>query len=206
MSPIRILQYVLWGLVGIALIGAAVLGFGWYKSEFAGTPSDLSQPVAEIGGPFSLVDTNGKTVTDKDFEGRPRAMFFGFTYCPDICPTTLFEMSNYLKELGPAGDELAVVFTSVDPERDTPEQLKLYLSSFDERIVGLTGTLEQLNPMLDAFRVYRKKVPLDGGDYTMDHTAAVYLLNRKGEFVGTIAFREDAKTALPKLKRLVAGS
>ncbi len=203
----RAVHIVLGVLVAIVVIGGAALGLDWYKSQFA---SDATlgdgTPIAGIGGPFTLTDTNGEKVSDTDFAGRPRAIFFGFTYCPDVCPTTLFELGTYLDELGPAAKDLAVIYITVDPERDTPEQMKLYLSSFNDQIIGLTGSQEELDPVLDAFRVYRKKVPLDDGDYTMDHTAAVYLFNRKGEMVGTIAYQEDKKTALPKLKRLLEKS
>lgn len=207
MSSTRTIRIVLWGLVGLALIAAASLGLGWYVTEFSQKGSlDIGKPVAEIGGPFTLTDTKGNKVSDTDFAGRPRLMYFGFTYCPDVCPTTLSELTSYLEELGDKANELAVIFITVDPERDSGQQLGDYLEAFDSRIIGLTGSKEELDPVLDSFRVYRKKVPLEDGDYTMDHTAAVYLMNRKGEFVGTIAYQEDSKTAMEKLRRLIAGS
>ncbi len=159
----------------------------------------------ELGGPFTLVDQNGRTFTDRDLRGRPAALFFGFTTCPEVCPTTLARWSSALKALGPDGDRLRLVFVSVDPERDTPAVLKRYLSDFDPRIVGLTGAPAAVAKTLAAYHVYAHKVPLDGGGYTMDHTAATYLFDRDGGFQGLVGYQEppDAQTA--KLKALAEG-
>lgn len=204
MSALRIVRIVLWVLVAVVGLGAAAIGLGWYKTEFSASNQEIGTPIAEIGGPFTLTDTTGKKVSDADFAGIPRAMFFGFTYCPDVCPTTLAEIDGWLDDLGADGDKVAFIYVTVDPERDTAETMRWFLSSFDKRIIGLTGTPEEINPVLDAFRVYRKKVPLDDGkDYTMDHSASIYLLNGKGQFVGTINYQEDKETALAKLRRLI---
>jgi len=204
MSALRIVRIVLWVLVAVVGLGAAAIGLGWYKTEFSASNQEIGTPIAEIGGPFTLTDTTGKKVSDADFAGIPRAMFFGFTYCPDVCPTTLAEIDGWLDDLGADGDKVAFIYVTVDPERDTAETMRWFLSSFDKRIIGLTGTPEEINPVLDAFRVYRKKVPLDDGkDYTMDHSASIYLLNGKGQFVGMINYQEDKETALAKLRRLI---
>ena len=133
-----------------------------------GAPS-LPQ-VAAIGGPFSLTDHNGRTVTEQDLKGRPFLVFFGFTNCPDICPTTMFEISEVLKKLGPDGDRTRALFITVDPERDTPAALKDYVSSFDPRIVALTGEPDAIAAVAKAYRAYYRRVPLKDGGYTMDHT------------------------------------
>ena len=156
-----------------------------------------------IGGPFSLIDHHGKSVTERDYLGKPTLVFFGFTYCPDVCPTTLFELSNRLKELGAEANKLNALFITVDPERDTPKQLALYVSSFDERITGLSGTPENIAAAMKGYRVYARKIPLDGGGYTMDHTATIYMMNTKGQFVGVMNYQEPEETARAKLRRLI---
>ena len=168
--------------------------------------SDSAGQVAstvKIGGPFTLVDTTGKPVTEKSLLGKPTAIFFGFTYCPEVCPTTLLELTEAMKTLGSKADKLNVVFVSVDPERDTPEQMKLYLSNFDPRIKGYTGTLEQVAGVAKAYRVYYQKVPLDGGSYTVDHSSAVYLLDRTGEFVGVVAYKTPPDEVAARLRDLL---
>ena len=135
-----------------------------------------------IGGPFELQDHNGRRVTDKTFHGDWTLMFFGFTHCPDICPTTLAQIGAVLDSLGTQADHLQPLFVSLDPERDTPEILAGYIHHFDERILGLTGTQAQIDAMSDAYRVYARKVPL-GGSYTLDHSAVMYLIGPDGELV-----------------------
>jgi protein SCO1/2 len=166
----------------------------WPREPAITRPSD-------VGGPFQLTDQDGRTVTEADFKGKLHLVFFGFTHCPDICPTTLFEMSETLRRLGPAADKTAALFISVDPERDTPEKLKQYLSSFDKRISGLTGTPEQIAAVTRAFKAYAKKVPLDGGGYTMDHSAIVYLMDRDGRFVAPFNLKRPAAEAAADLRR-----
>lgn len=156
-----------------------------------------------IGGPFTLVNQDGKTVSERDFAGKPYLMFFGFTHCPDVCPTTLQQISDVLAAMGPKADALTVAFVTVDPERDTPETLKTYLSSFDPRIVGLTGSPEQVAAAVKTFRAYAKKVPSQGGDYTMEHTALVYLMNARNGFVGAVNLNRPASETAAELgKRL----
>jgi protein SCO1/2 len=161
------------------------------------------QSTIQIGGPFQLVDTNGRPVTEKALLGKPTAIFFGFTYCPEVCPTTMTEMTAWLKALGPDADKLNVVFVSVDPERDTPQQLKLYLSNFDHRIQGFTGSPDAVAKMAKAYRVYYQKTPTDGGGYTVDHSSAIYLFDAKGRFVEPIGYGGSPERGLAQLKALL---
>jgi protein SCO1/2 len=138
---------------------------------------------AAIGGPFQLTDQSGATVTEKSLQGRPTLIFFGFTHCPDVCPTSLFEISEVLRAMGKDADRVNAYFVSVDPERDNDAAMKDYLSSFDPHLKGLSGDSEAVAKVLSAYRVYAKKVPLKDGDYTMDHTALTYLMDRDGKFV-----------------------
>jgi protein SCO1/2 len=156
---------------------------------------------AAIGGPFQLTDQGGQTVTDKSLQGRPTLIFFGFTHCPDVCPTSLFEMSEVLRTMGPDADRVNAYFISVDPERDTPEAMKDYLSSFDPHLKGLTGDPEVMAKVTSEYRVYAKKVPLKDGDYTMDHTALVYLMDRDGRFVAPFNLKRTPEEAASELKR-----
>ena len=162
-------------IVGVAtLIGAAYLAFSPQQEAGAG-----------IGGPFRLEGPNGRVVQPADFAGQPFLVFFGYTHCPDVCPTALFEMSEVLRALGD-DKKIAALFVSVDPERDTPKIVNDYVSSFDKRIVGLSGPRAEIEKVMKAYRVYAKKVPdaKGGDDYAMDHTAIVYLMDKRGRFVG----------------------
>ena len=195
MKTIRI---VAWTLVAVICAGMA------YALISQRTGKGITEMVgAQIGGPFTLEKTDGSVFTDKDLAGKPYAMFFGFTHCPEVCPTTLWEASGWLKELGTDADRIAIYFVTVDPERDTGELLAEYLTSFDPRITGLTGTNEQIEQIKQAYRVYARKVPLEDGDYTMDHTASMYLMHGDGNFAGTIAYQENSETAIAKLRRLI---
>jgi protein SCO1/2 len=156
---------------------------------------------AAIGGPFQLTDQTGQTVTEKSMQGRPSLIFFGFTHCPDVCPTTLFEISEVLKAMGKDADGVNAYYISVDPERDTASAMKEYLSSFDPRLKGLTGNAEEIAKVLSEYRVYAKKVPLKDGDYTMDHTALVYLMDRDGKFVSPFNINRKPEDAASDLKR-----
>lgn len=180
----------LFGLV--VLGGAAVLTL---------TPTSRTSGAASVGGPFRLVDHNGRTATEKNFQGRPHLVFFGFTHCPDICPTKLFEISEVLRATGDKGRDLRALLITVDPERDTPEVLKSYLASFDERIVGLTGSPETIQDTVKAYRAYARKVPTKEGDYTMEHTALVYLMDKNGRFVGSFNLNRPPAEAAQELLR-----
>jgi protein SCO1/2 len=154
-----------------------------------------------IGGPFQLVDQSGQTVTEKNLVGKPTLIFFGFTHCPDVCPTSLFEMSEVLRAMGPDADRVNAYFVSVDPERDTAAAMKDYLSSFDPHLKGLTGNADAVAKIIADYRVYAKKIPLKDGDYTMDHTALIYLMDRDGKFVAPFNLKREPAAAAADLKR-----
>jgi protein SCO1 len=164
------------------------------------TPAPI-QMASAVGGPFRLVDHNARPISDEDLKGRPFLVFFGFTHCPDVCPTTLFEVSEILRSLGPDADRVRALFVTVDPERDTPDKMKDYLSSFDPHLVGVTGSGEAIAAMVKTYRVYAKKVPLDGGGYTMDHTAIVYLMDKSGRFVAPFNLKRRPEEAGADLRR-----
>jgi protein SCO1/2 len=156
---------------------------------------------AAIGGPFALTDQAGKLVTEKSMQGHPSLIFFGYTHCPDVCPTTLFEISEVMRVMGKDADGVNAYYISVDPERDNAASMKDYLSSFDPRMKGLTGSPEDIAKVLSEYRVYSKKVPLKDGDYVMDHTALVYLMDRNGKFVSPFSLNRKPEEAASDLKR-----
>src|SRR6266478_6897117 len=168
-------------VIAAAFAGSLVVGLVLMLWAVGGLRS-VSAPAA-IGGPFQLTDQAGDVVTDQNLKGRPTLIFFGFTHCPDVCPTSLFEISEVLRAMGKDADRVNAYFVSVDPERDNNGAMKDYLSSFDPHLKGLTGDPETVAKVLSAYRVYAKKVPLKDGDYTMDHTALTYLMDRDGKFV-----------------------
>ena len=200
-SQLRRLRLGAWLAVAIALTAGGV----YFLTTRGPQIQKVIGGVARIGGPFTLTSQNGTTFTDADLVGRPYAIFFGFTHCPDICPTTLLDMSSRLDELKADADKLRMVFVSVDPERDTPAFLAEYMKSFDKHIVGLTGTPAQVATIAKAYRVIYEKVG-SGRDYTVNHTATVYLFDAKGNFASTIAYQENEKSQRQKLKRLVDGA
>jgi protein SCO1 len=198
---LRTIRIVAWSLIA-ALGGLVVLATSGV--QLPGLPKSGLPLAADIGGAFELAATTGGKVSNETLKGKPFALFFGFTFCPDVCPTTLLDLSNTIKQLGPEADKMRFVFVSVDPGRDTIEQLKLYLSSFDPRIVGATGTEAQLAEIARKYRAVYEKVPSKDG-YSVNHTATTYLMDGKGQFVGTLAYQENAEAVLQKLKRLIAG-
>jgi protein SCO1/2 len=147
-------------------------------------------------------DRSGRADGDrKSLIGKPSIVFFGFTHCPDVCPTALFEMSEVLRAMGSDAGKVNAYFVSVDPERDTPAAMKDYLSSFDPNLKALTGTPEEVAKIISAYRVYAKKIPLKDGDYTMDHTALIYLMDRNGNFVRPFNLKRTPEEAAAELKR-----
>ena len=179
-----------------ASLAVGLLVTFWLIGGFGG----VTTPAA-IGGPFQLTDQSGQTVTDKNLLGKPTIIFFGFTHCPDVCPTSLFEISEVLRAMGPDAGKVNAYFISVDPERDTTAAMKDYLSSFDPTLKGLTGTPEEIAKVISAYRVYAKKVPLKDGDYTMDHTALIYLMDRNGKFVRPFDLKRKPEESAADLKR-----
>ena len=146
---------------------------------------------SRIGGAFTMVDTGGRPVTDADLRGKPSALFFGYTSCPEVCPTTLTSLTNVLGRMGSSADRLNTIFVTVDPEQDTPDRLRDYLSSFDPHIRGLTGSQAQTDAMAEAYHVVHRRVPGRNGDYSIDHTATVFLLDDTGRIAGEINQGED---------------
>ena len=175
------------------LIGAA----GWI------TWDALQGVRPTIGGPFNLVDHNGRAVTQDSFKGKPTLIYFGFTYCPDVCPTSLLLMENAIEKLGPdAAKKVNLVFITIDPERDTPKLLKGYVENFGPTFIGLTGTTEQIAQVARAYRVYFQRVPgKEGGPYLMDHSSIVYLLDRNGRFVTHFTHEAKAETIAQAVAR-----
>ena len=198
---LRTIRYVAWATIAvlIAVAGFAAVGF---RANF---PDSASLPfAAPIGGPFDLTAQDGTRFSSRNLAGKPYALFFGYTNCPDVCPTTLLELTNAFAELGPDAGKMKVVYITVDPERDTPEFLAKYMTSFDKRFTALTGTTEEISEVARKFRAIYRRVPSKDG-YTMDHTATVYLMDAKGALAGTLTYNEEFKTQVAKLKRLVAG-
>lgn len=180
----------------LVLVGAAGW-IGWDTWRGNGQPS--------IGGPFSLVDQDGRTVTDADLEGKPTLIYFGYTFCPDVCPTTLLLMETAAEKLGPDGPKkVNLVFITIDPDRDTPKLMKGYVGNFGPTIEGLTGTPEQIAAVAKAYRVYYQKVPgKDGAPYLMDHSSIIYLLDRRGRFVTHFTDQSKAETIAAAVQRLL---
>lgn len=178
-----------------ALVGLVAAGTGAIVLQQG---SRFSHP-RKVGGSFALSDLDGKAVSQADLLGKPTALFFGFTHCPDVCPTTLATLASALGRMGRDADRLNVVFVTLDPERDTPESLREYLASFDPRIRGFVGTPDQVARMADAYHVAYRRVPTQNGDYTMEHSATVELFDKTGRMVGEIGYGEDEARALSKL-------
>ena len=188
--------------LGLGLI-ALFMELAGNRPEQAGEPA-AQVPGSAIGGPFTLTAPDGSTVSDRTLAGKPFAIFFGFTRCPDVCPTSLARMARLRQQLGPDGMKFAIVFVSVDPGHDTPADLGSYVALFDTPIIGLTGSEAGIEQIKKRYGVFSARVPQPGGDYTIDHTAAIYLMTATGAFSGTIDFRESDAAALAKLRRLIA--
>jgi protein SCO1/2 len=187
------LRLALWGLVAVAAVAAVVI--------FTMVPRGESGGIG--GGAYALVDDTGAAVDQSMLVGQPSLLFFGFTHCPDVCPTTMGEMAVWFEQLGDEAGDLKAFFVSVDPERDRPEIIHDYVSWLDGRVTGITGTQAEIDKMVAAWRVFAEKVPTDDGSYTMNHTASVFLVNAAGEFEGTIAYQEDPATAVGKIRKLL---
>lgn len=200
-AGLKTLRRALWGVVLL------VVGIGLVAMMAPGRTPPVSEQASYadlIGGPFALTAPDGSRVTDQTLKGTPFAIFFGFTRCPDVCPTTLSRMASLRKQLGPDGDKFRIVFVSVDPGYDSPEDIGRYVELFGTPILGLTGTDAEVNAAVKAYRAFYQKVPInEGKDYTIDHTASVYLMDAKGRLQSIIAYDETNPSALAKLQRLV---
>ena len=159
----------------------------------------IPQPGFSIGAPFSLIDHHGMPISQTVFEGKPSLLFFGFTYCPEVCPTTLVDLIKLIEELNL---NIPIYFVTLDPKRDTPQQLADYLPYFGERITGITGDIDAVLSLAKSWGVYRKKIPTSDGDYTIDHTSTIFMLSNTGDFAGTIAWQEAKEVVKQKLLRL----
>ena len=193
---------VILGAAGALGAAAGTLALGAWRSRGI-APPDPDRPLPLDRMDWRLTDHDGRKVAAADWLGRPAMVFFGFTWCPDVCPTTLSDISLWLEELGPEADRLVVALITVDPARDTPAALANYLSSFDPCIRGLTGSQAEIGRTAESFRVKYERIPQDGS-YTMNHTAGVFLFDGGGRFVSVIDFHEDRRYALPKLRRILS--
>lgn len=187
----------------IAIVAGIWIGFSGILPGTERAQQPASTGIAAIGDPFELTSHTSETFDNARLAGKPYLVFFGFTHCPDICPTTLFELTDLMAQLGPAADRLTPLFITVDPERDTQDLLASYMTAFDDRIVALRGSQAQTEAAVKAFAAYYRKVPLEGGGYTMDHTAGVILMDAEGQFAGTLDMHEPRENVLAKLRRLV---
>jgi protein SCO1/2 len=179
--------------VGLILFLAVFL---YATGQFGGATSG-----ATIGGPFRLTDQNGKPITDADLKGKPFLVFFGYTHCPDVCPTTLFNVSEVMRALGKDADRTKALFISVDPDRDTPAVLKDYLANFDPHLIGATADQKTLDGVEKEYRVFTQKVPTKDGDYSMDHSAIVYLMDKQGRFVAPFKLDRKPEAAAAELRK-----
>jgi len=197
----RSLRIVLWVLVAIA---AAVFAYVMLKPVPTAQPQDEAFSLASFGGPFTLTGSDGKPFTSSALSGKPYGIFFGFTHCPDVCPTTLARMVKLRNKLGAGARPFEIVFVTVDPERDGPAEVGKYAELFNSSVIGLTGTPAQISQVKKQFGIYSRKVPDQSGSYSVDHTATVLLFDRNGRFTGTIAPEESDTAALAKLKRITS--
>ena len=201
-------------LIGVVL-GALVLAYAAVKYVADGgkigetlIQATKSTGTAAIGGPFKLTDHNGRPVTDKTFADKYLLVYFGYTYCPDVCPTGLTEISNALVLLGPSAEKVQPLFITIDPARDTPEQLKEYATYFHPKILGLTGSAEEIATVAKAYRIYYAKVKpkeadADPDDYTMDHSAIMYLMGPDGKFIQHFGHGTNAETLAKRIKEII---
>lgn len=205
LNILRWVRWGAWGAIGAFAFVFAAVAIGWISTDAFVSRRDVvsSAQRPSIGGPFQLTSHTGKPVSDKDFRGKPLAIFFGFTFCPDVCPTTMNEMAELMSQLGADAERMHWVFVSVDAERDTPAQMAEYVALFDKRIVGLSGTPSQIADVARSFRVYYRRV-VSGDTVTYDHSASIFLLEPDGSFAGTIDYKESAAIGLEKLRALLA--
>jgi len=194
-------------LVAAVMIGAIAVAAGatalWMGLALR---AQVQSGATKIGGPFTLVDDTGAQVSEADLKGKSTVMYFGYTFCPEVCPTTLTDLAQWMQMIGRDADRLNYVFVTVDPERDTPKVMHDYVSAFDPRIRGLTGTSEQIAKVTKEYGVYYKRIPTSDGGYVMDHSAVLYMMDPNVRFVGVIPYQEDTAKAVAKLKKLAAQS
>lgn len=193
------IRFILWTLVGVA----ALAGIWIALKAPSELPSAAEMPLDTIGGPFTLTGSDGRPFNSASLNGKGSAIFFGFTHCPDVCPTTLARLSKLRNEAG-GDDAFNIVFISVDPERDKPADVSRYSELFNTPVIGLTGSVADIERVKKQFGVYSAKAPLPNGDYSVDHTSTVFLMDRNGKFAATLAPEEGEQVALEKLKRIAS--
>jgi len=194
-----------YGALGVAAV-AATLFAGWWQVDGPGAPDPLAgRPLPLTAMDFALTDHEGQPVGPQTLIGRPSLVFFGFTWCPQVCPTTLADISHWLDGLGPEAETLNTILITVDPERDTVDAMAEYVSCFHPQIRGWTGSAAEIERAAEGFRVRYERVTLDGGDYTMNHTAGVFLFDAAGALVSIIDYHEPREFALPKIRRALTG-
>ncbi len=185
---------------GLGALGLALFA-GWWQVDGPGAPEPVAlRPRALSSMGFRLIDHDGQPVGPETLIGRTSLVFFGFTYCPDVCPTTLADISDWLEAMGEDAERLNVAFITVDPARDTVETMAKYVGFFHPAIRGWTGPENQVARAAEAFRITYKKVPVEGSDYTMDHTASVFVFDAGGRFASTIDYHEPREIAVPKIR------
>ena len=199
LKRVRLAAYAAIGLI------AGAWGGWWIASACGWLPQPALVATSAIGGPFTLVDQNGRTVTDQTFRGRWMLIFFGYTRCPDACPLALTEMSQALDALGPLAERVQPLFVSVDPERDTPENMRGFFEAFDPRILGLSGSAEQVAAAARAYRAFYRRVD-QGSDYTMDHSTLLYVMAPDGRYVTAFTHQTGGEVVGERLRALVAGA
>jgi protein SCO1/2 len=196
---VRQLRIILWAAVGVALIAA---GYLLTRKQDAPAPAVQTTELVEVGGPFTLVGSDGRPFSSAQLNRKPYAIFFGFTHCPDVCPTTLARMVKLRQQLFAGERPFEILFVTVDPERDGPAEVGKYAELFDSPVTGLTGSPAQIDRVKKQFGIFSEKIEQPGGDYNVNHTSTVLLFDKKGEFSGTIAPEEQDTAALAKLKRI----
>jgi len=195
-TPLAFVPY----LIALAAVIGGLLSYAGDRSV------GVSQGVAAVGGPFALVDQNGAERTDRDFLGQYVLIYFGYTYCPDVCPTTLSVMGGAMDKLGPLSERVTPVFVTIDPARDTPKVLKAYLGSFGPRFIGLTGSSDAIAKISHEYAVYAARQPLQGGSYAMTHSNTIYLMGPNGKFLTHYDEAIGPDTLAARLKGQIAGT
>jgi protein SCO1 len=198
---VRQVRFLLWGMAALAFVGFAFL---LLRPPYETSAAQTQITGSTFGGPFTLVGSDGQAFASNRLDGKPYAIFFGFTHCPDVCPTTLARLVQLRNQLGTGEDAFNIVFVSVDPQRDAPEQVATYENAFGGPVIALTGSPAQIEQVKKQYGIYSEAVPLDGGGYTVDHTATALLFDRNSNFVATISPEEQDAPAFDKLKRLTA--
>lgn len=190
---------------GLILVAFALALAGIVGTTVAFLPrGPKPPPLSVVGGPFRLESSKGGVLDSRTLKGRPFLVFFGFTQCPNVCPTTLADLGNLIDAFQAQGGTIEAYYVTLDPERDTPALMRDYMASFHERITGLTGTPEQIERVARDYRVSTTKVPLAEGGYTMEHTLMVYMMDRNGGFAGPLDLEAGHALALKQLHRLVS--